>query len=79
MRHGDWLLAMGLAALAAGVGALTYLQIGIEFRVEWVLAAALMLLCALQIAAIVNRRNSFSFAKRRAVDGLPTVWRVLFP
>jgi EAL domain-containing protein (putative c-di-GMP-specific phosphodiesterase class I) len=67
MRHGDWLLAIGLAALAAGVGVLTYLQIGIEFRVEWVLAAALMLLCALQIAGIVSRRISFSkFRKQLA-------------
>jgi EAL domain-containing protein (putative c-di-GMP-specific phosphodiesterase class I) len=68
MRHGDWLLAIGLAALAAGVGALTYLQIGIEFRVEWVLAAALMLLCTLQIAAIVSRRISFSHFRKQLAD-----------
>jgi EAL domain-containing protein (putative c-di-GMP-specific phosphodiesterase class I) len=68
MRHGDWLLAIGLAALAAGVGTLTYLQIGIEFRVEWVLAAALMLLCALQIAAIVSRRISFSHIRKELAE-----------
>jgi hypothetical protein len=68
MRHGDWLLAFGLAALAAGVGALTYLQIGLEFRVEWVFAAALMLLCALQIAGIVSRRISFSRVHKRLAE-----------
>jgi hypothetical protein len=60
MRHGDWLLTGALAALAAGVALAALALMGFAFRVEWLLAAGLIILSVAQIANIISRRREFS-------------------
>jgi len=65
MKHGDWLLTGVLAAAAAGIALVALSLTGLSFRVEWLLAAGLIVLSLAQIAAILSGRRNFESIRQQ--------------